>query len=107
MANFAVWHIGIDGRRYKPGERLPEMDDATWKRLAQMGAIRAEYEPGGNPTTSADLADGEDEREEIEPSGEEETDEADDDALLPEIDATEGIVEEEEKPAKRAGKKRA
>ena len=28
MASFAVWHIGIEGKRYKPGERLPEMDDA-------------------------------------------------------------------------------
>lgn len=107
MASFAVWHIGIEGKRYKPGERLPEMDDATWKRLAQMGAIRAEYE--ANPLTSADLAQSGETtllkgepasggpREDDEP---EEDDEAEDEEL-PEIDAAEGIVEEDEKPARR------
>ena len=106
MASFAVWHIGIEGKRYKPGERLPEMDDATWKRLAQMGAIRAEYE--ANPLTSADLAQsGETALLKGEPASggpreddEPEEDEAEDEEL-PAIDAAEGIVEEDEKPARR------
>ncbi len=51
MAIFAVWHVGIGNKRYKPGERLPEVDDATWKRLAEAGAIRTVYEE--NPLTSA------------------------------------------------------
>ena len=41
MAIFAVWHVGIGNKRYKPGERLPEVDDATWKRLAEAGAINS------------------------------------------------------------------
>ena len=53
MAIFAVWHVGIGNKRYKPGERLPEVDDATWKRLAEAGAIRTVYEE--NPPTSADF----------------------------------------------------
>ena len=107
MASFAVWHIGIEGRRYKPGERLPELDDATWKRLAQMGAIRAEYE--ANPLTSADLTEeSETARQKGEPASggadaddepEEDVEAADEE--LPAIDAAEGIVEEDEKPAKR------
>ena len=53
MAIFAVWHVGIGNKRYKPGERLPEVDDATWKRLAEAGAIRTVYEE--IPLTSADF----------------------------------------------------
>mgnify|MGYP004588538371 CR=1 FL=1 len=105
MADFAVWHIGVNGRRYKPGERLPEMDEATWARLARAGAIRTEYE--ANPPTSADLSAQTAARgdapgaKSVPGTAEQDEPEDEDDEALPEIDATEGIVEEEEKPAKR------
>lgn len=111
MAIFAVWHVGIGNKRYKPGERLPEVDDATWKRLAEAGAIRTVYEE--NPLTSADFdaqatAGAGDRGDPVGEKGEQgatmptEDEEGDEDAL-PEIDAAEGIVEEEPpvKPAKR------
>ena len=114
MAIFAVWHVGIGNRRYKPGERLPEMDDATWKRLAEAGAIRTAYEE--NPPTSADFdnqaearfdAEHEDPADETGPSGATQDEEDDEEEELPEIDAAEGIVEEEEQSAKTARRKKA
>ena len=106
MAIFAVWHVGIGNKRYKPGERLPEVDDATWKRLAEAGAIRTVYEE--NPLTSADFdtqatAGAGDHGDPGGPKGEPGVPILTEDDALPEIDAAEGIVEEEPpvKPAKR------
>ena len=109
MAIFAGWQVGIGNKRYKPGERLPEVDDATWKRLAEAGAIRTVYEE--NPLTSADAqatAGAGDHGDPVGPKGDlgatmPTEDEENDDDALPEIDAAEGIVEEEPpvKPAKR------
>ncbi|MFR5787787.1 MAG: hypothetical protein ACLUHE_12290 [Christensenellales bacterium] len=114
MAIFAVWHVGIGNKRYKPGERLPEVDDATWKRLAEAGAIRTVYEE--NPPTSADFdtqatAWAGDHGDPVGPKGEPggpilTEDEEDDDDALPEIDAAEGIVEEEP-PVRSAKRKKA
>lgn len=111
---YAVSHIGIGGRRYRPGERLPELDDAQWKRLMELGAIRTEFaaqDAGEHPDTSAgqmedtpvpgDEGSAQDGQPE---NGPDDADDAgDEDTELPEVDATDGIVEDEpeEAPAPR------
>lgn len=107
MANIAVWHIGVNGRRYAPGETLPQMDEKETARLTALGAIRAARDPeekaqaakgvsqaGGCPVG---------EKEPPEPALAD--DEPDEDEEMPAIDAAEGIVEEEEEAPAR--KKRA
>lgn len=44
---FAKTHLRLGMKNYKPGEELPEMDDATWKRLTQKKAIETVVDPVG------------------------------------------------------------
>ena len=105
MANIAVWHIGVNGRRYAPGETLPRMDEKETARLTALGAIRAEREPEEKAQAAKGVS-----QAGGRPVGEKEPPEpalADDepDEEMPAIDAAEGIVEEEEEAPAR--KKRA
>lgn len=116
---YAVNHIGIGGRRYRPGERLPELDDAQWQRLMELGAIRTEFpsearnedpddpqrqaekRPAPAATDTENMQSREPVNEPEDETGNEDDD--DDGAELPEVDATDGIVEDEpeEAPAPR------
>ena len=104
MANIAVWHIGVNGRRYAPGETLPQMDEKETARLTALGAIRTDSAADSKPQTSADFK-----AAHADSTGgkkpESETEEPCEDDELPAIDAAEGIVDEEEEAPAR--KKRA
>ena len=100
MADYAVWHISIHSRHYKPGEALPEMDAVERECLLELGAIREDGEKSGAkyPQDSAGER-GEAAKTAPPDAPEDETDE------LPEIDATSVIDDEEEAaPRKRARK---
>lgn len=98
MASIAVWHIGIAGRRYTPGEVLPKMSREETERLTALGAIRTDSAADSKPQTSADFkAAHADSTGGKKPESEtEEPCEDEEDEELPEIDAQEGIVDEEE-----------
>lgn len=113
---YAVSHIGIGGRRYTPGERLPELDDAQWERLMKLGAIRTEFpsqEDAGHDAPAKlakDAQTGETHSGGADGTGEDDAgdeddgeDDAGDETDMPEVDATDGIVEDEpeEAPAPR------
>ncbi len=97
---FAKTHLRLGMKNYKPGEELPEMDDATWKRLTQKKAIETVVDPVGALVDGPgeDETDG-DEPEKESPAGSEDDagDEPDEDEdgeapELPKIDGSESVL---------------
>lgn len=113
--NYAVKHVGIGSKRYKPGEELPELTDKQWKHLHELGAIRSEYDPVEAEMELADeLNQQEDKQSDEEPKDEadgnepeeaDDAEEAEEPQEMPDINVMDGIDEgEEEKPKKRGRK---
>lgn len=116
--NYAVKHVGIGNKRYKPGEVLPELTDKQWKHLHELGAIRSEYDPVEAEMELADeLNQQEDKQSDEEPKDEadgnepeeaddpEDAEDAEEPQEMPDINVMDGIDEgEEEKPKKRGRK---
>lgn len=115
--DYAVMHVGIGSKRYKPGDELPPLTDAQWKRLHEMGAIRSEHDPVELEMDLADALAKEDgqqgdtpENKAAEEAAEkneraEAGEESEGPEEMPEIDVMDGIDDaEEEKPKKRGRK---
>lgn len=111
--DYAKTYIGIGSHLYAPGEELPALDDAQWKRLHALGAIESEHDPveaameicdEENAQTSAHSDTEEDEAEDADVTAEDVT--VEDDEPMPEIDVMEGIAEAEA-PKKKPGRKKA
>ena len=114
---YAVQHIGIGVKRYKPGEELPELTDEQWKRLSEAGAIRTEYDSveaalemadeEANAQTSAHFnGEGTQDAAEGDKTAAKATEPDDDEEEMPEIDVMAGIAEEEDAPKKRTTRKK-
>lgn len=111
--DYAKTYIGIGNRLYAPGEELPALDDAQWKRLLALGAISSEHDPveaameiddEENAQTSAHS-----DVEEDEAAGEDNVPEdvtGEEEEPMPEIDVMDGIAEAET-PKKKTGRKKA
>lgn len=117
--HFAKCHVGIDGQRYTPGEKLPPLTDEQYESLVAADAIETIEELGeeqmqndphepNEPSNEQDSSDGDDNDGENEGNEDEEESESEDEdeepVTLPSIDATAGIVNEENKPTKRGRK---
>lgn len=118
---YALQHIGMGAKRYKPGDPIEGLSDSQWKRLTRIGAIRTEIDPeeieldeGGeeNAQTSAHLNADKDGRNAAsgEPAEEpeEETGEEDEgDIQMPDIDGMDGIAQPQDAPKGKKSRKAA
>ena len=113
--DYAVMHVGIGSKRYKPGEELPPLTDEQWKRLREMGAIRSEHDPVELELDLADELASEGAPQEANPVGVSDDeasgkaadifDEDEEQEEMPDINVMDGIDEGEgEKPKKRGRK---
>ena len=122
--DYAVFHVGIGRKRYKPGDELPPLTDEMWKRLHAVGAIRSEHDPieteleiadelensstgeMGEETQESETPDdapqGEEAEDARDPAEDEDTQEETEE--MPDINVMDGIDEEAPAPKKRGRK---
>lgn len=105
--NYAVKHVGIGSKRFKPGEELPELTDAQWKHLLEVKAIRCEHDPIEAEMELADEQSQQDEEPEDNLQEDTQDSEGAEEEMaekMPDIDVMDGIDDEAEKPKKRGRK---
>ena len=109
---YALQHIGIGGKRYLPGDELPELTDAQWMRLSRIGAIRTEHDPIEAALEAAEEEDAQMDAHTDDPDAQDAPEEGDDgadeeEAEMPDIDVMAGIADEEPQPKAKKGRKAA